>query len=265
MARAFSTLGCPEADLRTAVAVAKRHHLDALELRALADTINLPAYLASEYGTPEGFGAAMQEIGIRIAVLDTSLHLADATGAEREQFLAFVPWAEAAGVHWLRAFDGGAKATERAAISAAASTMRWWREVRADSDLKVDIMVETHNRLFTAAAVRRFLSASPDAAILWDAHHTWKLGGEDPVATWRQIREHVVHIHVKDSVPVPTASHPYKYVLPGAGDFPMAALRAALEADHFDGVVSLEWEKLWHPELPTIDEALRAAAARGWW
>lgn len=265
MVRAFSTLGCPESDLRGTIALAKRFGLDGIELRALADTVNLPSYFAAEHGTPEGFGAAMIAQSVPIVALDTSLHLADAKGPDREQFLAFIPWAEAAEIRWLRVFDGGARLSERAAVSAAAATVQWWREIRADSNLRVDIMVETQNRFFTAAAVKHFISAAPDTAILWDAHHTWKQGNEDPLATWRSLRAHIVHIHVKDSLPIPTPAHPYKYVLPGAGDFPMAALREALVEDGYQGAVSLEWEKLWHPELPPLEDALRSAEDRKWW
>ncbi len=265
MVRAFSTLGCPEADLRTALTLAERYDIETIELRALADTINVPGYLASEFGSPEGFEAAMQEQKVRIAALDTSLHLADAKTPDKEQFLAFVPWAEAAGIPWLRVFDGGAKLSDRAAIAAAAETVRWWREVREDNSYTTDIMVETHNRLLTAAAVKRFLAAAPKTAILWDAHHTWKQGHEDPVITWQAIHASVVHIHVKDSVPIETPTHPFKYVLPGAGEFPMTALRDALAADGFSGPLSLEWEKLWHPDLPPLEEALKAAEQHGWW
>ncbi len=265
MLRAFSTLGCPESDWPEAVAIASRHHIDAIELRSLGDTINLPAHFSAEFGAPDSFGEAMRALPVRIASLDTSLHLADAKSLDKEQFLAFAPWADAAGIRWLRVFDGGTKLSERAAVTAAAETVKWWREIRADQGYTCDLMVETHNRFFTAASVQRFLSAAPGTSMLWDAHHTWKQGGEDPVVTWRAIRDHVVHIHVKDSVPIPTKTHPYKYVLPGTGEFPMAPLREALVADKFDGPVSLEWEKLWHPDLPPLEEALHAAEVNHWW
>jgi sugar phosphate isomerase/epimerase len=130
---------------------------------------------------------------------------------------------------------------------------------------RVDVMIETHDALTTAAAIRRLLAVVPDAAILWDSHHTWKKGGEDPVVTWRAIRGHVVHVHVKDSVSVPSARHPFSYVSPGEGEFPMTPLMAELRAANFPGPVSLEWERMWHPYLPPLDEALTVAAARGWW
>jgi sugar phosphate isomerase/epimerase len=69
---------------------------------------------------------------------------------------------------------------------------------------------------------------------------------------------------VKDSAPDLAPGAPTAYVLPGTGVFPMAALRAAL-AGGYSGPLSLEWERQWHPELPPLDLALRAAAERAWW
>lgn len=100
--------------------------------------------------------------------------------------------------------------------------------------------------------------------LLWDTHHTWKKGGEDPISTWQKIGSHVVHAHVKDSVSIPTEKYPFTYVLPGAGEFPMATLRAKL-AEEFSGAISLEWEKLWYPDLAPLDVVLASAADRGWW
>ena len=79
------------------------------------------------------------------------------------------------------------------------------------------------------------------------------------------IRPAVVHVHVKDSISVPSAKHPFTYVLPGDGDFPIRPLLTALEADRFAGPVSLEWEKVWHPYLPPLEHALWTAGERGWW
>jgi sugar phosphate isomerase/epimerase len=83
--------------------------------------------------------------------------------------------------------------------------------------------------------------------------------------TWPAIRDLVVHVHVKDSIAVPSAKHPWTYVLPGAGRFPIAPLLEALRADEFAGSVSLEWERMWHPYLPSLDEALTAATKNRWW
>jgi len=259
--RAFSSLGCPELPLGEVVALAARHGIDAVELRSLAGTVDLPAYFTQKFGTPEGLRA--QRPAVRVVALDTSFKVIGSTPAARDALLQFVPWAEAIGAERIRVFDGG-NTGDAAEIAEGAATMDWWRALRAERGWRADLMVETHDSLFTAARINAFVSRAPGTGILWDTHHTWRRGGEDPVATWRAIKPGVVHVHVKDSVSRPSARHDHTYVLPGDGDFPMAPLRSVLRAE-YGGFVSLEWEKLWHPYLPPLGAALTAAAERGWW
>lgn len=264
--RAFSTLGCPELSLEEVLTLAARHGLGAVELRALEGTIDLPGYFSQRFGGPENIA----ETGLilsnrpRIVSIGTSFKLSDSTIAGREELLRFVAWAEALNVPRLRVFDGGSKGDD-AELERAAETFAWWRKLRAKNGWRTDLMIETHDSLFTAETIACFLSFAPDAAVLWDTHHTWKRGGEMPAATWRVIKANVVHIHVKDSVSRPGSRHPFTYVLPGRGEFPSTELFAALRADQFGGPVSLEWEKHWNPELPPLDDALTAAHASAWW
>jgi sugar phosphate isomerase/epimerase len=261
--RSISTLGCPDYSLEQTLALAQRHALDCVELRALSNSIYIPAVFAAAYGTPAVLAAKLRGSAVPVVSLDTSLKLAANTSAEREAFLSFLPWAEALGVPWLRAFDGGAKA-DPATHQAMADTVAWWRAEKAAHGWRANLMVETHDALGSALAVTQFLEKAPGTAILWDTQHTWKNSGEDPVATWQAIKSHVVHVHVKDSVSRPSEKHPFTYVLPGDGEFPIAPLRALLQAE-FSGAVSLEWERLWHPYLPPLDDALTAAARKQWW
>lgn len=264
MQTCFSTLGCGELDLAASAVLARRHGIAALELRALGGELDLPRWLGRNCGTPGAFAAAVAATGVRVTALDTSLKLAGSGDAEWEAAIAgFLPWAEALGGVDLRVFDGGGgdAAADRAVMAA---RLAWWAERRAAAGWRSDLMIETHDSLFTAAAIRALVEAAPSARILWDSHHTWKRGGEDPVATWSAIRTQVVHVHVKDSVSRPSARHPFTYVLPGDGEFPAAPLIAALRSG-FPGAVSLEWERWWHPYLPPLAEALAAAERRRWW
>jgi len=261
--RAISTLGCPDYSLEQTFALAKRHGLDSVELRALSGTIDLPAVFAKTYATPETLARFAKEDGVPVVSLDTSFKLAGGSPADRDDFLRFLPWAEALGVPWLRVFDGG-QASDPGACQTMAATVDWWLTQKRNHGWKTNIMVETHDSLFTTSAILQFATLAPGAGILWDAQHTWKNGAEDPVMTWRGIKSHVVHVHVKDSINRPSAKHPYTYVFPGDGEFPMAPLRAALQ-NEYTGTVSLEWEKLWHPDLAPLDDALNAAAKNNWW
>ncbi len=266
MLRCFSSLGCPEASLDEALDLAARHAIPAVELRTLGGTVDLAGYLTATYGTPARLAAHLRDRHptVRLFALDASLRLVDPTEPDRRELTTLAVWAEALGVRWLRVFDGGRDAGE-GEIAAAAVTLGWWRALRTDRGWGVDVMIETHDSLLTAAALQRFFAAAPEVHLLWDSHHTWRKGGEDPAVTWPAIRERVAHIHVKDSIGVPSARHPFTYVPPGDGDFPMARLRATLSAGGYAGLLSLEWERQWHPYLPPLEDALRTAAARGWW
>jgi len=262
--RCCSSLGCPDRSLDETLALAERHHLAAVELRTLGGSMDLPAYFASKFQTPERLARHLRGSPVRIVALNTSLRLIGGTPAEREELVAVVEWAEALGIRWLRVFDGGRDANA-AELAEAAATLGWWSSLRRERQWRVEVMVETHDSLLTTPALDRFRTACPGVALLWDSHHTWRKGGEDPLATWRSLRPAVVHVHVKDSVGRPSARHPFTYVLPGDGEFPSRPLIAALQADRFEGPVSLEWEKQWHPYLPPLEDALRAAERCGWW
>lgn len=261
--RAFSTLGCPETTLAEAFALAERHGLQAVEIRALEGTLDIVGRLEAAFGSPEGLSEFLRGARTRVAAFGSSLKLAEATKADWDALERMASWAEAAGGAPLRVFDGGGP-DEVGAPARAAGNVRLWRALRARHSWKTDIVVETHDALVTAGRILSFAAACPGTRILWDSHHTWRKGGEDPLDTWRPIRGLVAHIHLKDSVGRPQRSPGYAYVPPGLGEFPMAPLRAALRAE-FGGVASLEWERFWHPELPGIEDALACAAARGWW
>ena len=47
--RSISTLGCPEYSLEQVLDLAQRHRLDAVEVRALANTIDVPAVLTGNF------------------------------------------------------------------------------------------------------------------------------------------------------------------------------------------------------------------------
>jgi len=261
-ARAFSTLGCPEASPQEAAALAERFGLDGVELRALGGSLDLPEYFARTWKATEGpIG-----IGAPVLAIDTGWRLADGSGADRARFLDFLPWAERLGARWLRVFDGG-RGMGGEGLDRAAAAVAWWREARAANGWKADIMIETHDSMLDAAAVCRFAAKAPGTAVLWDAFNTWVKSGEDPVATWAALRREgiaVPHLHVKDGVRTPRGEYPFTMTLPGNGEFPMGRLKPALESD-FDGVLSLEWEAVWHPYLPPVAEALREAAEKAWW
>jgi len=263
----FSTLGCPELALEEALDLAARFGLRRIEIRSLENRVDMPAYFAEHWKTADRIREQLSRHKLCISSLDTSLKLIGSNGEDRDEFLRFVPWAEELKVPYLRVFDGGTaegslRSTER---DEAVGTIRWWREKRIQGDWKVDIMVETHNAITSTGACRELQEALHEpVAILWDSHHTWKVKGEDPSATFDAIRTNVPHIHVKDSVPNPDRRNGTEYRLPGEGDMPLEALLLKLAEEGYAGTVSLEWERMWHPYLDPLVDALDQMKGLGW-
>ncbi|CUX66155.1 sugar phosphate isomerase/epimerase family protein [Agrobacterium genomosp. 13] len=253
----FSTLGCSELSLHETADLAQRHGIATVELRALSGTVELIPALASEFGTPAAFAAFLAERDLKIAALNTSIRLFGSTDLAAIE--PFIGWAEAADISHLRIFDGGKRLTPDE-INRAAPLLEDWRALRQSRGLNVDLMIETHDALADFDQLLTFIERVPTARILWDTHHTWAKGS-DLETLWHHIAKNIVHLHVKDSTTDSDGRR--RYVLPGQGDFPMAELLSILQSDERHIPLSLEWERHWHPALPPLDDALKAA--RSWW
>jgi len=97
----------------------------------------------------------------------------------------------------------------------------------------------SYANLQTAVELRRFLDAvdHPRLKLLWDAGNAFALGDPTPtVEAWHMLKDRIAHLHVKDS-----AAHGSNHWVPvGAGAFPLEGLLAAVAADGYRSVVSLE-------------------------
>ena len=159
MTLAFSTLGCADLELDEALALAARYGLDAIEIRALGGTIDLATHFTERFGSPAGLARALEASAVRVCAFNTSLRLVGATSQAKEEFLRYLPWAEAAGIKTLRIFDGGSTG-EAGELSEALTTLEWWREIARREGFASDIMVETHDFLVHPQALGRFLEAA---------------------------------------------------------------------------------------------------------
>lgn len=253
----FSTLGCSDLSLHETADLAERHGIRSVELRALSGTIDLISALVAEFGTPARFATFLTERNIRIAALNTSMRLFGSSSLS--ELDPFIIWAEAANIAYLRIFDGGKKIGAEE-LDRAATLLDKWQGLRQSRGLNVELMIETHDALADFDQLLAFLEHVPTARILWDTHHTWAKG-TDLETLWRHIAKNTVHLHVKDSTTDKDGKR--RYVLPGQGDFPIAELLSLLQPDERQIPLSLEWERHWHPQLPPLEDALKAA--RHWW
>ena len=263
----FSTLGCPELSLAEACALATDFHIPALELRSLGGTVDLPKLFAEGGWTAQRVCHLASQTGVRLVVAGSSFKLASSVDAERVPFLDYCAWADSLGIPFVRAFGGGTwgQALAEPDFAAAVWNVEWWRAEKRARGWRIEMLMETHDA-FSASAPCLELNRRLDQPIrlIWDSHHTWRLGGESPADSWQQLGHWVCHVHVKDSVDRPSARHPFTYDLPGAGQMPLGKVLTVLRENKFAGCVSLEWEKLWHPYLPPLREALLRVQTQPW-
>lgn len=266
--RCFSTMGCPALDLPGVIALARDNGVECLELRSLESTVDLPAYFKKYAGGPKAARDLVDAASLSVRVLGTSFKLVGDDDKGRAALLNFARLAEGLGTPYLRIFGGGTwgKALTDEDFAAAAEVLAWWTRERESNGWRTDILIETHDA-FSASAplLELFERSGRSAGVIWDSHHTWRLGGETPAESWTALRPFVKHVHIKDSTAVPSARHPYTYVIPGTGEMPLGEVMSVLRRDGFDGAVSLEWEKMWHPYLVDLSEALGATGERGLW
>jgi sugar phosphate isomerase/epimerase len=262
----FSTMGCTELTLPQVLSLADQFSIDCLELRSLENRIDLTTYLAEQ---PGGLPTVRQSLARHPArVLGTSFKLVGDTEAGRTTLISFAQLAEQIGTPYLRIFGGGTWGTALTDENyrQAVELLNWWQEQKKKNSWQVEILIETHDAFSaTPPLLKLFELLGRTHPIIWDSHHTWRLAGETPADSWKHLKPHTRHVHIKDSILQPSARHPYTYVLPGTGEMPARQVLDLLQKDHFNGAVSLEWEKMWHPYLTPIQDALAACQKEKWW
>ena len=263
-----STLGCAELSFPQICELLAEFGFRELEMRAVDGRIDLPQWAESAGWSPARATALLAENQIRFCVAGSSFKLVGNDDKSRAEMLTFCEWADSWGAQYVRAFGGGTwgQALTEADYGQAVQAVTWWQQEKKRRDWRVELLLETHDSFSVSGPCRTLLTRlSEPIGIIWDSHHTWRLGGESPRTSWSQLSKWIRHVHVKDSfAKPPSRRHPFTYVLPGDGEIPLGQIIEVLRENHFMGTVSLEWERLWHPYLPPLREALTRLQAQPW-
>jgi len=133
------------------------------------------------------------------------------------------------------------------------STRNWIAEsmrtlAERTSQKGVQVWIETHGDFVQASETALILKecGSPCTGVVWDPVNSLASTGESLAQGAALLRSAIRHVHVKD---FKKTTQGIAYVRSGEGIFPWHELRHALKQLQYEGFLSFEWEKKWHPEL----------------
>ena len=252
---AFSTLACPAWQWSKVLDYARSHKFAAVELRGLEGNLDLPSHPVFAASRIAQTKSEIRAHDLRIACVSSSAHMDEPTGPKRATQISdakrFIDLAAALDAPYVRVFGTDSSGDKSIAPGEelkerVASGLRELGDYAAGHN--VTVIIESHDKFVTSPVLREVLTraGSDHVALLWDAHHTFADGKEDPEFTVSQLGKWIRHTHLKDSVP---DGNGRKYVLTGRGDVPIKRQLAALRKLGYKGFYCFEWEKVWHPDL----------------
>ena len=261
MKLAFTTLACPGWSVARVIEAAREYGYQGVEWRLLDGEVIDPVRDGERLTDAV---ARCRAAGIEVPALDSSCRFNLVDAVEREaQIEDLRRWIALAGrlaVPVIRVFGGTDPAgspledgTERVAEALA--------RVATEAEVAgVTVALETHDGFSAASRVAHVLDRVPYVSLgaLWDSHHPARMG-ESPVQVLDLLGGRIAHVHLKDARRIGQGDT-WQLVGLGEGELPLRAMLDALAARGYDGWLSLEWEKKWHPELAEPEVALPAAA-----
>jgi sugar phosphate isomerase/epimerase len=261
----FSTLGCPKWEWLKILDFARQNGFAAVELRGLQGTMDLPA--RPEFA-PDRINLAKQEVaarGLHISCVSSSANMHDTDPQKHERQLTdarrFIDLASVLTAPYVRVFGNSVVGPREQAIEYVARSLRQLGDYAAPKN--VTVLIESHGDFTDSPSLRSVLEKadSPHVGLLWDAHHTFVSGNEDPEFTVSRLGKYIRHTHLKDSR---RDGDNGRYVLTGRGQVPVKRQMQLLVEHGYRGYYSFEWEKVWHPEIeePEIAFPDFARAAR---
>jgi sugar phosphate isomerase/epimerase len=259
MKLAFSTLGCPNWELDQIAATARRLGYDGVELRAVGGSLDLldrPEFRPGKLkATRELFAAS----NLEICCVDTSCTFHSPSRTERraqiELALKHAELAAELGAPSIRVFPdriqaGASRNETRDYISESLS------EIAERLPQEVCVALETHGDFARSEATVEIVTRvnHPRVKVIWDVANS-VAAGDSIAAAGHNVQRFLSHIHLRDARPVATSEH-WLPVLAGTGEVSFTETLRLIEKLDYDGYVSFEWEKYWHPEIEEPEVAL---------
>ncbi len=248
---AFSTLGCPKWPWAKVLEQAARLGYAAIELRGIEGQMDLTKRPELTGGGLAQTKTDLAALGLLISDLGASARMHESDPAKRaaqiDEARRFIDLAHQLNTPYVRVFgDEIPKGEEKKAVME--RVVAGLRELAGHArGSGVTVILESHGDFTDSATLQELMRrAGMGVGLLWDTHHTFVAGREQPADTFKALRPYIRHTHIKDSRPEGSG---VRYVLPGAGTVPIREIVGVLARGGYKGYYCFEWEKAWHPDI----------------
>ena len=245
----FSTIACPDYSWVDIYSMAKDLGFDGIEIRGMGD--DFAAYKAmpfTEANRPKTM-AKLKALNIEIPCLSSGCCLKNREREAEtiEELTEYCKLAQQINAPYIRVLaDLEAAPNGEVDDAYVAQQLRKLAPIAEEYD--VTLLVETNGVYSDTRRLRALLDnvGSHKIAALWDMHHPYRFAGESPEQTVANLGERIKYVHTKDSV---MEDGKVVYKMMGEGDLPIQEMIEALKSIQYTGYISLEWVKLWMPNL----------------
>ena len=268
MKLSFSTLGCPNWSFDEIMCRAGQYGYDGVAFRGLGGELDLTKVPEFSSTARANTRRRLKEAGLTTSMVLTSaaMLIADAERLEAALQLgqSHIDIASDLECLYIRVFGGQIPPglSHAAAIRWAGDRLHRLGDYAAQRG--VSVLIESHDAWVVTSLLRRVVETAdhPNVGILWDVHHPVRIAGESLAQSWTNIGPWVRCVDIKDSVTDFEANLGYRYVQIGDGEIPLKGALQILTEARFDGWLTFEWEKVWHPTLSDPSVAFPEFIAR---
>lgn len=254
---AFSTLASPAWGIELTMTRAQQYGYDGVEVQQLDDKFIGPAISRDNR---RRILQASQRGNMPIVCVATALNVAQPDAEQRSQVIrdgvTMMDIAASWSAPYMRVYAEPPAGADPAAALAGAREALAALAARGRV-LGVAAVVETASPQSAGVKLAGLLPATPIEGVgaLWDVAATQR-AGEPWQATLSALVSRLRYIHLADGRPTPGALDDWAPTPLGEGTAPLRDILKALVAAHYDGWLTIVWEKLWRPELAPPEQSL---------
>ena len=256
----FNTLACPDWSLKEVFENAYKYGFKAVEIRGIkgdVDILNSPEFAPNRIGEIKKMA---KDFDVKILNLNSSVVLHEYETSKKQANIdaakRYIDLANELDCPFVRVFPD--KFPKEKSKEFALKTILENYQIILDhcKGSKVKVLLDAHGDLVWSKDIKNILQSvdKKHVGIIWDFFNMHLITKESPQKMYNELKDYIEIVQLKDGFFKPDQT--YEYTLIGKGEVPIQEILQQIDTGKYQGYISYEWEKRWHPELPNPEVAL---------